>query len=348
MELFNQYRKVQIQPAYLLLLLLPILVLTTSEMLLNFYSDPNLTVPTPDDVQYDALKELTGRYKFLASFLFYVVVGATLTLIFLGELIVRHSKRSMLFTAGGFVFALVVTMVFSKLEPAGLGSFEAYELIGTPLLHEALADAKAQICTGEVLGVASCGDMGAFYIMDTLTETTNDIAGVTSVCIVLGMILALARPVGGPGTPEAKVRALHYSQGVVRRYLYFAGLLLSAGMLMNIAWMSWPTAMITDGELRKTHAELVRSISLYRGVSYSLLILSYYMPVSLILMLKIETLRGDANEEASHGIGDALARFKLEDVSSIEALKAILAILSPLLAAVASGGGAFIDPSKFL
>jgi len=336
------FKKVQLAPYFLLIILFPLMALTLSELLLSYFGDPTLSLEIEGKMEYDPVTELTGRYKFLAAFLFYATLGTMLTLIFLGELVLSHTRQSILYAAVAFVLTVPAAMVFSFFEPSALKSFEAYQLLGGDFVISALGPGHVPLCT---LETAACGDISGFHAMKLLTGYTNNIAEITSTAVVIGMILALARPAPAPQTPEGRVRALHYSQTVMKRYLYFAGLLLSAGMIMNVAWMSWPGTMITDPELSKNHAELVKSISLYRGVSYSLLILSYYLPVSLILTWQINTLHDTSAEEESKGLSDALKKFKVERINSIEALKATIAILSPILA---SGIGTLVDPTKFL
>ncbi len=324
------YKKVEIAPPYLLIVILPLLVLTVSELLLSYFGHPTLALPESAQIVHDPIKEASARYQFLGAFLFYAVVGAILTAVFIGEVALRHTYKSMIYTAIAVALTLPIAMLFSSLEPETLKSFEAYQLIGGDFVRAALGDNNVPYCT---LKGVECGEHDGFIAMTTLTGLTNNIAEIASTAVVFGMILALARPVPAPETPEGRVRALRYAQSVMRRYLYFAGLLLSAGLLMNMAWMSWPAEMIGNAEIRAEHAKLVQSISLYRGVSYSMLILSYYMPVSLILMLQIEILHDDAAEKASSSLADALKRFEVNRIKPLEAIKAILAITSPILAA---------------
>lgn len=324
------YRKVEIAPVFLLIVICPLLVLTISELLLSFFGHPTLALPDGAEFAHDPLKEAVGRYRFLAAFLFYAVIGGILTVIFIGEVVLRHTPKSMLFTVIAMALAMPVAMLFSAFEPQALKSFEAYQLLGGDFVKSALGSDNVPFCT---LAGQDCGETHGFVAMKTLTNMTNFISQITSAAVVFGMILALSRPVPTPQTPEGRVHALRYAQSVMRRYLYFGGLLLSAGMLMNIAWMSWPGAMITNEDLQAEHGQLVESIALFRGVSYSLVILSYYMPVSLILMLQIEILHDDAAEEEATGLADALQGFDIKRIGSLDALKAILAIISPILAA---------------
>lgn len=324
------FKKVEIAPVFLLIVLLPLLVLTASELLLSFFGNPGLALPDNAEIAHDPIKEAAARYKFLAAFLFYAVVGAILTLVFFTELFLRHTRNSIVFTLIAVVATIPAAMLFSTFEPPALKAFEAYQLIGEDFVKEALGTGNMPFC--KLKGV-TCEGGDAFFAMDFITGMTNTIAEITTTAVVFGMILALARPVPAPDTPEAQVRALHEAQSIMRRYLYFAGVLLTAGLLMNMAWMTWPSEMIGNASVRAEHANLVQSISLFRGVQYSLLILSFYMPVSLILMMQVETLHDDATEQQSSGLTDALQKFDVKRIGALEAFKAILAIISPILAA---------------
>ncbi len=342
------YHKVQIAPKYLCIIALPLMVLTFSELLLSFFGDPNLMLPGGADVTFDPVVELSARYKFLAAYMFYAIIAILLTAIFLCELFARHTRRSMINVAIGFVATALFSMIFSHIEPSYLRSFEDYQLLSKDLFVGALSPGQVPYCASDGPNVAICGDTQAFHAMDLLTESTNHFAIVSSAAIVIGMILALSTPVD-PATGSAamliEANALVYAQSIVKRYLYFAGLLLSAGMIMGVAWMSWPADMITDPELRKAHSKLVQSISLFRGTSYSLLILSYYLPVSIILMLRIEVLHARAEDSKDKTIPDKIGGFGIDRIASTDSLKAIIAILSPILAGAI---GSFVDVAKFL
>lgn len=342
------YRKVQIAPQYLLILIFPLMVLTFSELLLSFFGDPNLTLPGVNDVSFDPVVELSARYRFLTAYMFYAIVAILLTAIFLCELIARHTWKSMIYVGIAFVAAALFSMIFSHIEPEYLGSFEDYQLLSKNLFVAALSPGQVPYCAEGAPNAAICGTTQAFHAMDILTETTNHFAIVSSAAIVIGMILALSTPQQaetGELSMKGEANAIVYAQSVIKRYLYLAGLLLSAGMIMGVAWMSWPGDMITDPELRAAHHKLVQSISLYRGTSYSLLILSYYLPVSIILMLRIEVLHAHAEDSKDAKAPEKITAFGIDRIASVDALKAIIAILSPILAGAI---GSFADAAKFL
>ena len=72
---------------------------------------------------------------------------------------------------------------------------------------------------------------------------------------------------------------------------------------------------------------MVSSLSLFRGTTYSALILSVYLPVLLCLALRAESLRKIEGEIEGETIKAAFA-----SVSYTDALKSFVAIVSPLLA----------------
>lgn len=332
-------KKLRLNPVYLGLLALPMLVLLLSEAMLSAFADPGFDASGVALDSDGALRELAGRYRFLAAFLFYVSCCAAVWALFLLDLGMRYARRVWALAVGSFVLLVGFSIIFSVLEPAWMGSFEAHELLGAAIFEQGLKPATAPICAAGM-----CGDQGAFFVMDWLLHQTNWISALAVSAVIVGMILCLAGSNGPLGTAaeiaEEGAR-LREAQKQIRRYLYLAGLLLSIGMIMGLAWMKWPAELIVDQGMRAEFLKLVDAISLYRGVSYSVLILSFYMPVSLLLMYQIE--RYDAARMRQGGgikVAEAVQGFDLDQIGSLDSLKAIVSILAPVLA---SAIGKFVD-----
>lgn len=340
--------RLQIAPGHLSILLLPILVLTVSEYLLGTFADTSVALDGLAIADTVPQVELAARYRFLSAFLFYAAVAVTLIAIFAFELYARHTRRSIAFTLVAFVAVVIISLLFSTFEPAWMSSFESYQLLGEDLYRQALGSGQVSGCAPASPLNEACDGQGAFFAMTFLLDRTNVLASVASAAVVFGMVLALARPVGanldGPAGLRAEARALKDSVDATRRYLYLSGVLLTAGMMLVIAWMAWPGELIADPDMHLAHDKLVSAISLYRGVSYTVLILSYYMPVSLILMVRIDRFRDAVDQAGSPELAEDISGFSIERIGSLDALKAILAIISPILA---SAVGSFVDLSAF-
>ncbi len=341
--------KLQIAPRYLLILLLPVAVLTASETLLGTFGDTGLLLPGVELAPMAPLIELNGRYRFLAALVLFVAVTITLIAMFAFELYARHTKRSICYTLVGIVGVILVSLSFSTFEPAWMpASFESHALLGEDLFHTALGLGNLPGCSPGGALETACDGMGAFFAMKYLLNHVNILTSLAAAAVIAGMVLSLAEPVGMDRRSKtaliSEATALQNAQESTQRYLYCAGVLLTTGMVLMLSWMKWPGAMIADADLRDAHDHVVSSVSMFRGVTYTVLILSFYMPVSLILKVRIEQFKQASESIGETELGRTLEGFDIRRIASMEAFKAILAIASPILA---SAIGSFADLSLF-
>ncbi|MCK8464963.1 hypothetical protein MUY35_13980 [Aliiroseovarius sp. S1339] len=341
--------KLQIAPKHLLIMLLPIAVLTASEYLLGTFGDTALVVPDVTLNDLSPLVELGARYKFLAALFFFVAVTITLTAVFAAELYTRHTRRSICYTLVGIVVVIIVSLSFSTFEPDWMpASFESHFLLGDDLFRTTLGTGKLPGCAPGGALASACADQGAFFAMKYLLNHVNILTSLSAAAIIAGMVLSLARPRQVDLSTQdgliIEAQALQVAQETSQRYLYCSGVLLTTGMVLVLSWMSWPNAMITDDKVREAHLGVINSLSMFRGVTYTVLILSFYMPVSLILKVRIERFKRAASGVGEPELGAQLEGFDINRIASLDAFKAMLAIASPILA---SAIGSFAELSLF-
>ncbi len=319
-----------IAPQFLGILALPMLVVLVSEILLSVFADTTVleAVAIADVTE---LSELVGRYRFLAVFFFYMAVCVTILAIFGADLLSHHSRASILRSLAAIVVLMVFSSLFSSWDPEWMGSFDADELLGAELFLEGLGRADMPLCDA-----GHCGGRGAYHALRLLLDITSIVSALAVSAVLLGTVLSLSRSRPADlATREGILQecaTLRQAQKTVRSYLYLSGVLLSVGMMFGLGWMMWPADLLADGAQAQHYRELVQSISLYRGVSYTVLILSFYMPVSLIQMVRIEHLHEAARARNVSEVVDQVQGFDIERIGSLDALKAILSILSPIIA----------------
>ena len=318
-----QRAKLDISFWALAILAFPLLVLTASELLLGNWGDSGLTIGT-EVLTGAPLVELASRYLAFAAFFFFVTVSAAVTAIFAVDLWARFAMRAKIKTMIALLAVIAATLIFSVLEPESLKSFESYQLLGEDLMRQALATAKTGACLPNRL---SCEVGSGFDVSVKLVDLSNYIISVAAAAVLTGMILALGEMPERDTDDASKIRGLSASHRVVQRYLYCAGVLLTAGMIWVQAWMHWPAQLIVDSAVQDQFNAMVSSLSLFRGTTYSALILSVYLPVHLCIALRAETLRKSEGE-----IADNSKKITIASVSYVEALKSFVAIVSPLLA----------------
>jgi len=309
----------------LTILTIPLLVLTGSELILGFWGDRGVAVSDVLVIEQTRL-ELTARYKALASFVFFATVALAVTAIFVWDVRRHFAARSQLKIVVALILVILVTLVFSVVEPEEMKSFETYQLLGENLFRATLGGAKTGACLPDR---ATCATGTAFDAMVAMVDLSNHIVSLAAACTLTGIILALAHCPEPDATVERQADCLRHARRVAKRYLYCAGVLLTAGMLWVQAWMSSPATLIAEEGARGEFLALVNAFALYRGTTFSLLILSVYLPVFLVLAGRFESLWQAVPDDPDLAEDDALER-----ISYTEALKTVTAIIAPILMGV--------------
>ena len=309
----------------LAILVIPLLVLTASELILGFWGDRGVAVADAL-VSEPTRLELTARYKTLASFVFFATIALAVTAVFAWDVRQHFTPAAQAKIGMALILVILVTLVFSVLEPEEIQSFETYELLGEDLFRTALGAAKSGGCLPDR---ATCATGSAFDVMVAMVDFSNHIVSLAAACTLAGIILALAPCPAKDATLEEQAECLRHARRVAKRYLYCAGVLLTAGMLWVQSWMSWPATLIAEEGPRGEFLDMVNAFALYRGTTFSLLILSVYLPVFLVLASRFETLWQAVPHDPKLSEDDALER-----ISYTEALKTVTAIVAPILMGV--------------
>lgn len=124
----------------------------------------------------------------------------------------------------------------------------------------------------------------------------------------------------------------------LRIYAELSGIVLTLGMVFTLTWMHWPMPFIAD-EARSGYTALVNSVLFEFGAFYSLLIVTFYLPVAAIQshwILKAAQLSiGHTNATP-----DAVSKWRLQyglDTSHLKSIRTLLAVSAPSLASLAGG-----------
>ncbi len=314
-----------ISPWALAVLIIPLLVLTGTELMLGFWGDTGVQIPT-DVTDKTVLLELSARYRAMAAFVFFATVALAVTAVFFADVFRRFTRGSQVKIVGALILTILVSMIFSVLEPEELKSFETYELLGKDLFLAALEPGRTGACFPDR---ATCKEGTAFDAMVAMIDLSNHFVSLAAASVLTGIILSLAHGPKKPTKIEGRAHDLREARRVAKRYLYCAGVLLTAGMVWVQAWMMWPSTLIADEATRREFVDMVNAFSLFRGTTFSLLILSVYLPVNLALAMRFETFWREVPLEASLAQDETLER-----ISYTEALKTVTAIVAPILVGV--------------
>lgn len=366
--------KRDVPPACFALLILPLLV-----YLLHEAAVPQVGVPVLDVTAAEVLRETqktldlgfteaAGRNRFLGALLFFAVVVLVALVAFFAELSRGLTPRSRNTALG--VFAAVQVPVILVVLGHHLGEadgWRSYHQLGRDVLETVLArGGPVEMCVGtDGTGLRGffCGSDGAhaFRLFALSLDLVSVLSGLGVAALVLGMILSLARPVEDA---SLELRAFDHgrNQRVARRFLYLAGLMMSAGLFFTMSWMHWPFPMLTE-DAAEPYADVIKATLFYYGVFYTLLIVSGFGPVLFLAARRSDELALQSLVQAEEGAetvaakpegkgktpGPSPARPCLPTISALddwkaahglrisftEALQALFAAGSPLLTAFA-------------
>jgi hypothetical protein len=142
--------------------------------------------------------------------------------------------------------------------------------------------------------------------------------------LVLGAIRCLAAPTTGS---EAEKLAFYESASErLNGFLYLAALLLVTGLIFVAAMLRWPTHVLLEPDASAYEAH-VNALTGYYGISYSVVIAAFYIPVAAILAERVNELKAGQGTRAT--LPDA---FK----GPLQILKIAAALFSTTLAGVLS------------
>lgn len=312
------------RPSSFLILLVPLGVLISFEALLHALGDTSLRFGIREHGQGAQVAELVGRYRFMAAFAFSGAVSVSILAIFWFDVRENFAAASRRHIWVAFA-ALAAAAVAFKLAEGALGP-QTHHLLGEDFLERALAGGQVNWC------VAEC-PFGSLIVRSYLSHPTNFLIAGAACASLVGLAMSLAQPwdhrsADAKIAPETEAAALRESERIARRYLFCLGALLTAGMAFLLSWMHWPAELIAGIDARTSYRELVGALALYSGVGYSVLIAAAYLPVMLVLARRAETFKRRVAMTGRPTEG----ALEVPQLSYIEALNRLVAILAPLLA----------------
>ena len=357
--------KRRVHPACFLILAAPVLVFVFSDWLVPQLGVPMLEV-TAAELLIDGkgYLEAAGRNRYLGALMFFSVLVIIAVVMFVGELMRPLTVRTRVLAVLVLIAVQlpVLNTVIGHQEEA-VWSWRSYHQLGRDVIPEVLARGTVRRCqelTVDDAGMATyrtvpektlllgrpCTDNPALALFRLLLDYSSLLSGIGVAALVLGMIMSLSCP--PPDTPLEE-RAFDHgrNQKTARRFLYLAGLMLSAGMFMAMAWMQWPLPLV-DTKAHPGYADTIHATLFYYGVFYTLLIVTGFGPVMYLAARRSDQLALEnllAEESRPDAATDDLAptvtrldKWKAShglQISMTEAIQALIATGSPLLTAFA-------------
>lgn len=322
---------------YFAIVLLPIAIFAMEGVITDHMMPRAVLIP-PDIVNMDhPWLEIAGRYRFLAASWFFGAFAVLAAALVVRTLLRPLSVQTRVVSVGTWLFVIALALLPTVTgDDAGPPT---YRWIGSEVFETALSQGTLAGCAGPddrwLLG--RCGPLPAVTLFNRVLDIINFLAGLGIGALIVGMILCLNRGRAASVEDEAAVLADNFKQ--MRQQLYLSSLVLTLGMFFATSWMHWPMPMVT-GDARSAYGTLILSTALFTGTYFTLLILSFYLPVAVLLDGRARDLArrkgrsgdGEAPQDAdawlaSHGLKEGVGDY----------LKAGFALAAPVLTAFAGG-----------
>lgn len=335
------------------LIALPFLAFFVTNLILVKWGDASLAVGQP--LIRDGHAEAAGRIKTHATFLVFcavALVALAYSVFILKSLLRREATRVVLAWLGTMLAGIVVAYSLNLQE-------------GNTYLDRGLPCASFDFLQGQearpgeprparsTAGDLECGTISAaevrklplhkqgwtwfdvppqryekdaFRTLRIMYAISAILLFLSMPAVIWGAIACLALP----ETTSAKERYAAWTEQTARlnRLLYLTSGFMVAGLLFTSARLSWPGYSL-HASVSKAFAEHVSSVILYTGVSNSILIASYYLPVAFLL-----SARQPKPPLVSHVAGAAKEQPAPKAPDPFGAIKTAATILSPALVAL--------------
>ena len=328
-----------VDPRYFLIALLPILVFAIDAFITGHLFPQDLNIPLAILRIDQPWLEAAGRYRFVAATWFFAALVALAVAMLVHDLrrpLTNASRAAAIATMLVILVLAVSPSIQFLLDP---DKPRIYGRIGIAFFETALGNGSLPNCNGpdDVWVLGPCGPIPVITLFNRVIDLINILAGLGVGALIVGMVLCLERLPTKSTKDAAKTLAANLQR--MRRQLYLSGLVLTFGLLFATSWMHWPSALVVD-DSRDAFLRVVKSASLYMGVYFSLLILSFYLPVALILDRQVQDLSEHAREDVGKGaafnVTDWRAQNSLKE-GVADYIRAGLALTAPILAAFAGG-----------
>jgi len=323
----------ELRTSFLAISLLSVFVIIASDWLINEFGWPSATDPLPASPAAGPA-ESTARVGIVTTLM--LLIGACA----LGfshfarqfRMLDGKSRIAVAATFGVLLLGVVIYFQGNKANPA----VEAQELTGQALFCHAAGmsteidlvdNAQPAIHGGRSKPAASVPDncqAPTYWQLRGMITVQQVALGLALPAMVLGAIITLARR--SKDREEAQSddpELLKHQIGELNTILYLSAFILVCGLLFISAYHHYP-AYALDEAGAKAHKAHSNAIILFYGVSFSLLIMTYYLPTAGVLAQRAAAAPRDQDERL-------VAAGLLE---TTQLLKIGLALLAPVIASL--------------
>lgn len=327
----------QVDPRYFAIILVPVVIFLSEKFIRTQLMSAGLEVPASILDEGRDWLEAAGRYRFLAATWLYGAL-AVLAAVLLARTLMRPTARATRIAATGTFLFVVVLALWPTLTGFG-DERDVYENLGSAVFEATFARGTVAGCSGpeDTVLLRACGAVPVRTMFYGVIDLINVFAGLAIGSMIVNMILSLdERP-----SRDIEERAALLAENLrhMRQQLYLSGVILTFGMLFAASWMYWPLPLVADSE-RGAFGALLLSSALYSGTYFSLLMLSFYLPVALLLDGWIKALAEQARRSGAAGGAEEVDKWLDSHglaTGAADYMRAGFSVTAPIIAAFAGG-----------
>ncbi len=332
-------RKRRVELVYFSIVALPICVFAVHELIQTHMLSKDLDL-SPDILLQDKdWLETVGRYRFLAAAWFFAAL-ALLPLAVLARNLMRPTERNTRVAAVLTVLVVFLLAMIPVIQQHLTGTPpQIYRQVGKEVFEMTLSKGTLPGCqsVGDRWLMGTCGEIPVFSLFRRVMDIITGLAGLAVGALIAGMILCLATGENGDIEDTAVRLARNIRQ--MKQQLYLSSLILTFGMFFASSWMYWPLPVIAESE-KSAFTSLVTASALLTGTYFCLLMLSFFLPVAVILDGRVTNLaiaaRQNEGGEDDFDVQDWRKEHGLSDGPG-DFMRAGFALAAPILAAFAGG-----------
>ena len=289
---FKHNKHTKLNKRAFLIFLGPTLVYFVSEILRGSFGRNGVIFDVPPIFSPEMYVEETQRRIFVFTMaVIFIVTTIAITYATLRDLRKRFGLQQV------FILLLPVLLIFigGVFVTSGSSAYIAnsYEMFGVVNVNdkqvgffEAVLGRITQ--SGHILNDPAIPGLNLFEQFEILFQKWTPIA------LTIGVWAVISGAISCLSIPDQKENESDNLQEAFERlehYLLLSAILLASGIVFYMSWMSWPGFIVTGDEIQtKAYNGIVRGMTIFTGVTYSLMIASFYIPIRLIILGRLKAL----------------------------------------------------------
>ena len=329
----------QVDIRYFAIVLVPVVIFATHKFIGDHLMPGDLIVSGNILKEGQDWLEAAGRYRFLAATWFFAALSVLSAALLFRMLVRPMAPATRAAAVVTFLFVLALAVLPTLQGFGNTDGSQVYDRLGKAVYEGVMSRGTLKGCAEpqDTWLLGDCGEASVISMFSSVVDLVNVFAGLALGSLIVGMILSLESRDCADIEEEASLLANNLRH--MRQQLYLSGLVLTFGMLYAASWIYWPLPLVAEAE-RAAYGSLLLSAALYTGTYFSLLMLSFYLPVAFILDSRVKALADSAQSQEL--MGEPLDSHEWRSARGLtegagDYLRAGFALTSPILAAFAGG-----------